>query len=249
MEAPDEQRELLLGARGFTHTLLVDLDEIVMANPRLYRHLSDYVARGMGGGRAVAAPVGYEVQFSPALGDAPLDWDRPPLLAQRRAMVRVCGMNKPILSRVPSAFTFSTHNLLLHAGPSPARAEYGACGAHYDCVEPALALLHTKCLDEQLWADHPELADRDRAGKNASAAALRDYFRARCGDVERWARTPCALAPPQANATSRAAWLSEPARHADGDAPPACERVRLTFGIRKDVVPVEPIPPWLARLY
>ena len=124
---------------------------------------------------------------------------------------------------MPTTFPFSTHNLL---APS-----YQACGQHLDCVDSDLLMLHTKCLDETLWLD-PQLADRDRARGNHSVGALRDYFRHRCGDVERWARTPCELAP-------------SGAPYGSG----ACASVHQSFGIRPGNVPVLPIPAWAARQY
>ena len=215
------QRWLL--SSGFTHTIVVDLDEILIADSRLYANLHNYVVRNMG--REVVAPVGYEVQYAPSLGDRELDWGRSPLLVQRRAMVSACGMSKPILSRVPSTFTLSTHNLL--APP------YKACGDHLDCTDASLSLVHVKCIDERIWLD-PKLADRDRTGLNSSVTSMRGYFRGRCGEVERWARTPCALTKEGESAPGAGA---------------ACGRLKLRFGMRQPAVPVEPIPAWAAGLY
>ena len=219
------QRELLDG-NGYTHTLVVDLDEIVMPNSDKYDGLIDYLGRNRH--RGVVAPQGYEVQFAPSLGESALDWERRPLLEQRGAMVKVCGMDKPILARVPTTFTFSTHFI--------AAPPYRACFDEREgCVDPDLLLIHTKCIDEKVWLQ-PELFDRDRGGGDASAtreeaeAALLKYVRSRCGDVETWAGSPCGLG-------------------AAGQSAACADGVQLTFGLTSAKVKVEQIPEWAQKLF
>lgn len=219
------QKELLDG-NDYTHTLVVDLDEIVMPNADKYDGLIDYLSRNRG--RGVVAPQGYEVQFAPSLGESALDWGRRPLLEQRGAMVKVCGMDKPILARVPTTFTFSTHFI--------AAPPFRACFDEREgCVDPDLLLIHTKCIDENVWLQ-PELFDRDRGGGDASAtreqaeAALLKYVRSRCGDVEKWAGSPCGLGT-----------AGQSAACAGG--------VQLTFGLRPTKAKVEQIPEWAQKLF
>ncbi|KAL3913231.1 MAG: hypothetical protein SGPRY_008057 [Prymnesium sp.] len=124
----------------FSHTLIVDMDELVMADPREYASLHQYLHRNPQ--RLTAAPGNaYEVQMV-APDESTLDWSRVPLLrGQRGLMVPTCGMRKPILSRVPTRFTFSTHHMRdpLFFACSPDR--YGSAA---NCLENKLWLVHTK---------------------------------------------------------------------------------------------------------
>ena len=80
-----EVQAALLASNRFSHALVVDLDEIVVVDRRVYENLHEYVSRNMA--REVVAPVGYEVQYAPSLGEKPLDWARPPLLLQRSLLI------------------------------------------------------------------------------------------------------------------------------------------------------------------
>jgi hypothetical protein len=75
--------------------------------------------------------------------EVPFNWSAAPLLrGQRRLMVPMCGMRKPILSRVPNDFTFSTHNMRAPLFYACAPDKWGSTA---DCLEPALWIVHLKC--------------------------------------------------------------------------------------------------------
>lgn len=102
------QRELF--ALGYTHTLIADQDELVMADPGQFGGLLDYL-RANPHRRTVAPANAYDVQVAEP-DEAALDWRARPLLrGQRSLMLPSCGFRKAILSRVPTAFTLSTHNM------------------------------------------------------------------------------------------------------------------------------------------
>ena len=129
------QRELF--ALGYTHTLIVDQvtltptltlslslslslalalaltliqDELVMADPGQFGGLLDYL-RANPHRRTVAPANAYDVQVAEP-DETALDWRARPLLrGQRSLMLPSCGFRKAILSRVPTAFTLSTHNM------------------------------------------------------------------------------------------------------------------------------------------
>lgn len=145
-----KQRELLNG--GYSHTLLADLDEFVMAAPDKYSSLYDYLQQNPH--RRTAAPRhAYEVQVVEA-EEPPLNWTAAPLLrGQRSVMVPVCGMRKPILSRVPSHFTFSTHNMKM---PLFFACSPNKWGSTFDCLDDALWLIHTKVCQRVRLAGHPK---------------------------------------------------------------------------------------------
>lgn len=181
------QRELL--KTSYTHTLVVDMDEFVLVHPSAYSSLHDYLRRNPQ--RRTAAPANaFEVQEM-LPDESALNWSAVPLLrGQRRMMVAMCGMRKPILSRVPTYFTFSTHNMRYPL--------YFACqptkwGSTANCLEPALWLVHIKCVDYELPVRHAALlTDVDRARGNASAFG--EYLHRRCGHLSSW-RAKCRPGP------------------------------------------------------
>ena len=173
------QRKLLAGV--YSHTLIADLDEFVMAEPERYGSLRDYLRHNPH--RRTAAPShAYEVQVIEEEEGA-LNWTATPLLrGQRSVMVPVCGMRKAILSRVPSHFTFSTHNMKLPTFFACAPNKWGSAA---DCLDDALWLVHTKCVDLALpLANTALLADKDRGGGDPSAVAA--FLRRRCGHASAW---------------------------------------------------------------
>ena len=81
-----------------------------MADPGQFGGLLDYL-RANPHRRTVAPANAYDVQVAEP-DEAALDWRARPLLrGQRSLMLPSCGFRKAILSRVPTAFTLSTHNM------------------------------------------------------------------------------------------------------------------------------------------
>ena len=131
---------------------------------------------------------------APSAGEAALDWLSPPLLRQRGLMVHVCALNKPILSRVPTEFTFSTHRMQSSHG------NYFACYQEDPTfVDSDLWLVHTKCLDLGMYSD-PQVsravADKDHSsGLTGNVSGVAQYHAWRCGSIDAWIRKPCLLGP------------------------------------------------------
>eukprot|EP00316_Scyphosphaera_apsteinii_P005699 CAMPEP_0119310498 /NCGR_PEP_ID=MMETSP1333-20130426/19602_1 /TAXON_ID=418940 /ORGANISM="Scyphosphaera apsteinii, Strain RCC1455" /LENGTH=272 /DNA_ID=CAMNT_0007314691 /DNA_START=128 /DNA_END=943 /DNA_ORIENTATION=- len=169
------QTKLLL--TGYSHTLALDPDEVVLPNPYKYRDLYDYAARNPY--RGVVAPIGYEIVEIFSL-DKPLDWDRPPLLQQRSVMVQLCAYSKPVFAQAVVTFSWGMH----HISKPPYKACWGAKD-HFDCQDPDLFLIHLKCLDmASAIANAGELADSDRGGNTTDAVIA--YERKRCSDGQTW---------------------------------------------------------------
>ena len=139
-----------------------------------------------------------------------------------------CGISKPILSRVPTHFSFATHSI-------DWPVKYEAC--HWPistvCTDyHQLWMLHTKCIDlETILRSSAQLAE---PGFNASQKVA--YFKTRCGDYDAWLRTPCKLGHvgSEDSPTSR-----------------VCRGgVRQTFGlVRGRRFPVRWMPAWLQKLF
>lgn len=175
------QRKLLLS--GFSHTLVLDPDEVVLVSSKYNYSLYTYVARNPL--RGIIAPIGYEVQeiFSK---DAPLDWERLPLLKQRTIMVQLCAYSKPIFAQVLTNFNWGTHHI--------AQPPYKGCWGkkyHFDCQDNDLFLVHLKCLDMASTLLHASELDDKLRGGGAGVAAVRAYAHARCGDAQRWYQSGC----------------------------------------------------------
>ncbi|KAL1511511.1 hypothetical protein AB1Y20_006307 [Prymnesium parvum] len=183
MQSLMRMQQELLGA-GYTHTLIVDLDEFVMADPARYASLLDFLRRNPH--RRTSAPAN-AVEVQMVAPDEPrFNWDAAPLLrGQRRMMVRMCGMRKPILSRVRSHFTFSTHNT---RDPTFFACSPDKWGSAADCLEEALWLVHMKCVDLEVAPHHAALlADIYRGGGNVSK--VNEHLRRRCGHLTDWRRS------------------------------------------------------------
>ncbi len=229
-----------LFATGYTHTLIVDQDEFVMADPSRYATLLEYLQANPL--RRIAAPANaYEVQVVEPEETA-LDWGAAPLLrGQRSLMLPSCGERKAILSRVPTRYTFSTHNM-----KSPL---FFACspdkwGSTSDCLDSALWILHTKCADVELPIRRAELlADRDRGAGNASLVS--EQLRRRCGHITAW-RKRCSPGP-------LGALDSTAVQHHSAAGLPSVERTaacrqsfRFSFtGPEQHMVSVTRIPAWV----
>lgn len=160
--------------------------------------------------------------------EGPLDWTAVPLLrGQRKHMVPVCGLRKALLSRVPTRFTFSTHNMRAPLFFACAPDKWGSTA---NCIDDALWNVHTKCADLALPIKSASLlADTARGGGNVSA--YEGYLRRRCGHSEAW-RAKCRLGP---------AWGGRDSP--DGE---ACRRpFRGPGGPEQHMVHVERVPAWL----
>ena len=246
------QRELF--ALGYTHTLIVDQDELVMADPRQFGGLLDYL-RANPHRRTVAPANAYDVQVAEP-DEAALDWAARPLLrGQRSLMLPSCGFRKAILSRVPTTFTLSTHNMknplyfawwlaaLRTSDPLTCRladAVLASCavsapgkwGSADDCLDGSLWLLHIKCADLELPTRRAGmLVDKDRGSGNTSLVGA--HLRRRCGHISAWRQRSCRPGP----------------KLGAGDSPdgPACQapfRYAHT-GPQIHMVRVERIPSWV----
>ena len=136
-------------------------------------------------------------------------------------------MRKPILSRVPNHYTFSTHNMKQPLFFACAPDKWGSTA---DCLDDALWILHTKCVDLALpLAAAALIADKDRGGGDISAVGA--YLRRRCGAAGAW-RRKCSLGPTGGR---------------DSPDGPGCRKpFRLTnVGPEQHMVHVERIPGWL----
>ena len=106
------------------------------------------------------APIGYEILPE----DNVVDWSRP-ILKQRVKMGRLCGMDKPTLTRIPLRYTFATH-----AVP---KFSVFHCGANKKYSRFDLFNLHMKFVDLSVYSNM--LLDTNRPGKNIS-----QYITKRC---------------------------------------------------------------------
>ena len=88
--------------KQYEHVLIADLDEWFLPDPILYKNLYDYLEKQHF--EEFIAPIGYEILPE----DNVIDWSRP-VLKQRVKMGRLCGMDKPTLTRIPLRYTFATH--------------------------------------------------------------------------------------------------------------------------------------------
>ena len=178
--------QLQLFALGYTHTLIADQDELVMVDPAHFAGLRDYLRANPH--RRTAAPANaYDVQVVEP-DEAALDWRARPLLrGQRSLMLLSCGFRKAVLSRVPTTFTLSTHNMQdpLYFACSPSK-----WGSATDCLDDALWLLHIKCADIVLPVHRAGLlVDTDRGSGNSSLVGA--HLRQRCGHISAWRQRPC----------------------------------------------------------
>jgi hypothetical protein len=87
--------------------VFTDADEFIVADPRSYSGLADYLARHPDA--PVLAPVGVNLLHLPAQ-EPPLR-DGVPLLAQRRHVKVVGGMCKPAIKRVRARWSGGTHGV------------------------------------------------------------------------------------------------------------------------------------------
>lgn len=143
------QRKLLA---TYKFVLISDLDERFLPTPTMYRNIYEFLThKQKTTTQPFIAAFGWEVL--PASN--PINWSRP-LLMQRQQMARLCGMDKPVLSRVPLKYTFSTHSVVGFNAFS--------CGdrLHSDIN---LYNIHLKCIDLYLWK-HKGVLDTDRKGDN-----------------------------------------------------------------------------------
>ena len=182
------QRQLF--ALGYTHTLIVDQDELVMVDPSQFGGLHDYL-RANPHRRTVAPANAYDIQVAEP-DETALDWGARPLLRGRRSLMLLsCGLRKAILSRVPTSFTLSTHNMRAPLYFACAPTKWGSAA---DCLDGSVWLLHLKCADLELPVKRAAMiADRDR-GKG-SASLVGEQLRRRCGHISAWRQRSCRSGP------------------------------------------------------
>ena len=170
-----------------TTRTLVELDEIV--TPLIEKYpggLLEYIRLNQH--RRTIAPTAYEVQEAWSF-ERPFDWEAAPLLRQRSAMVLNCGLRKPILSRVPTHFTFAMHNM---ADPTYFACDPAKWGSNVDCLDTDLWLIHLKCADLASALSSPIFRLRPDLGANATTSEVN--LRRRCINFEAW-RARCELGP------------------------------------------------------
>lgn len=144
--------------KQYEHVLIADLDEWFLPDPTLYKNLYDYLEKN--NFEEFVAPIGYEILPE----DNVINWNLP-ILQQRIKMGRLCGMDKPTLTRIPLKYTFATH----------AVSKFSAfhCGSNKKYSRFDLFNLHMKCVDLSVYNNM--LLDTNRPGKNIS-----QYITKRC---------------------------------------------------------------------
>ena len=149
------QHQLL---QKYEYVLIADLDEWFLPDPTMYKNLYNYLERRHFD--EFIAPIGYEILPQNNL----INWNLP-ILQQRQQMGRLCGMDKPTLTRIPLTYTFATH----------AVSKFSAfhCGANKKYSRSDLFNLHLKCIDLSVYND--TMLDTNRPGKNISS-----YITKRC---------------------------------------------------------------------
>lgn len=154
--------------------MLVDTDEFIVADPRRYAGLRDYLERHPEAD--VLAPVGVNLVHVPER-EAGLDPGLP-LLRQRRHVKVVPGMCKPAIKRIPARWTGGTHGI---------KAPYE--------LSRDLYLLHAKYADRSAALSthegrHSEFLTSD-AGKTAT-------WKMKPAEIaDRWTSWARSSAPPQ----------------------------------------------------
>ncbi len=121
--------------RSYEHVLFAECDEIVVANPALFRGLDDYIDRFQD---RVARCTGFEVVHYPAKEPA-LCFDQP-VLAQRRYWHASRFYCKPLLSSVPMSWSLGFHEATYFPDLQPDpnlflvhlhRIDYATCAARH----------------------------------------------------------------------------------------------------------------------
>ena len=153
----------LLHELQYTHSLIVDIDELLLPSPRYAGSLRTYLQHSSFAHRRYVMPTAYVVLPAPALGEPTgLNWTSRPLLARRHTWMRECGLSKVVLTRVRATYTSSTHQAkeLPWYNPFMCIKTWGRDPAESlrDCVDPQLVLIHKKCADPEMWtAPAPQL--------------------------------------------------------------------------------------------
>jgi hypothetical protein len=127
--------------RSYDTVLFADSDEFVLADPRRYAGLDDYIAKLA---RPAARCAGFNVVHQP--DESPLRFDAP-LLAQRQYWHASLTYSKRLLSRIPLRWSYGFHQ------------EYNAPD---DPPDPELLLVHLHRVDhDTTLARHQAAAARD----------------------------------------------------------------------------------------
>ena len=164
------QNRLILSG-SYTHTLVADVDELVWPNRDKYASLRDYLRANQA--RALIATNGFSVYESRDSLEAGLDWKAPGLLRQRHWWRGECAECKPVISRLPTTFSFSTHEI--------EEVPVAACrGRPLDCVDPDLVMVHVKCIDFRAIANKQLAKHFQFSGMNDER-----FLESRCHVVDR----------------------------------------------------------------
>lgn len=164
------QNRLILSG-SYTHTLVADVDELVWPNRDKYASLHDYLRANQA--RALIATNGFSVYESRDSLEAGLDWKAPGLLRQRHWWRGECAECKPVISRLPTNFSFSTHEI--------EEVPVAACrGRPLDCVDPDLVMVHVKCIDFRAIANKQLAKHFQFSGMNDER-----FLESRCHVVDR----------------------------------------------------------------
>jgi len=190
----------LLHELQYTHSLIVDIDELLLPSPRYAGSLRTYLQHSSFAHRRYVMPTAYVVLPAPALGEPTgLNWTSRPLLARRHTWMRECGLSKIVLTRVRATYISSTHQAkeLPWYNPFMCIKTWGRDPAESlrDCVDPELVLIHMKCADPEIWtAPAPQLIaswQRDPDSERKRWAEYQSHFwQTYCGKAQHWATHP-----------------------------------------------------------
>lgn len=140
----------------FWCVLIADLDEMFLPNPVRFRDLFEYVSKS---NEYLIALVAYEIMPESTL----INWSQP-ILTQRSKYARLCGLDKPVLTRIPWQYTFGTHVTSQHSAFTCGNSKHS---------DQNLYNIHLKCADVSIWNEN--MRDSGRSLNNIS-----EYIRLRC---------------------------------------------------------------------
>ena len=151
-----EQVKLL---KMYKNVLFVELDEMFLPEPTMYSNILEYIEKR--DFPEFVAPNGYEIlsDFQPKI-----NWSLP-LLNQRIKMARLCGMDKPVLTKIPLHYTFGPHQVSKYSAFS--------CGSNTRYFRSDLFNIHLKCIDPTLYTNKTFKQD-------ISKYSMETYIKKRC---------------------------------------------------------------------
>jgi len=151
---------------GYEYVLFAEVDEIVLAEPAIYRGLDEYIALLK---RPVVRCTGYEMYQHLSFEDPPIDWSKP-IFDQRQYWTFSQLYCKPLLSSLPLDWTVGFHTA---AGEQPLDSALLLVHLHYADLQYTLARHAWK--REQNWApDQGGLSIHNRADDAQIVAAFEE---------------------------------------------------------------------------